>query len=193
MWCHGTVAELLGEAGLCRCARMPDAAYVQVTDCYWRKAAIRQIVGVSQCQQRARAYSLRRASRIRCAGPKLLRRRRYGQDFDTLQPLRCATGRVVRRKSGLLVSSSRRLICRLTVDCVRFSCSAARWKPPIDCLPRFWRTSSLVEDVVSRVIDTPLSSGRRTRAGRLDSAGGIGPLDETRAGKYPRSRGFCRQ
>jgi hypothetical protein len=34
MWCHGTVAELLGEAGLCRCARMPDAAYVQVTDCY---------------------------------------------------------------------------------------------------------------------------------------------------------------
>jgi hypothetical protein len=40
MWCHGTVAELLGEAGLCRCARMPDAAYVQVTDCYWRKAAI---------------------------------------------------------------------------------------------------------------------------------------------------------
>jgi hypothetical protein len=36
MWCHGTVAELLGEAGLCRCARMPDAAYVQVTDCYWR-------------------------------------------------------------------------------------------------------------------------------------------------------------
>ena len=28
MWCHGTVAELLGEAGLCRCARMPDAAYV---------------------------------------------------------------------------------------------------------------------------------------------------------------------
>jgi len=23
MWCHGTVAELLGEAGLCRCA--PDA------------------------------------------------------------------------------------------------------------------------------------------------------------------------
>jgi hypothetical protein len=40
MWCHGTVAELLGEAGLCRCARMPDAAYVQVTDCYWRKAAV---------------------------------------------------------------------------------------------------------------------------------------------------------
>ena len=37
MWCHGTVAELLGEAGLCRCARMPDAAYVQVTDCYWRR------------------------------------------------------------------------------------------------------------------------------------------------------------
>jgi hypothetical protein len=36
MWCHGTVAELLGEAALCRCARMPDAAYVQVTDCYWR-------------------------------------------------------------------------------------------------------------------------------------------------------------
>jgi hypothetical protein len=36
MWCHGTVAELLGEAGLCRCARMPDAAYVQVIDCYWR-------------------------------------------------------------------------------------------------------------------------------------------------------------
>jgi hypothetical protein len=35
MWCHGTVAELLGGAGLCRCARMPDAAYVQVTDCYW--------------------------------------------------------------------------------------------------------------------------------------------------------------
>jgi hypothetical protein len=28
MWCHGTVAELLGEAGLCRCARMPDTAYV---------------------------------------------------------------------------------------------------------------------------------------------------------------------
>jgi len=42
MWCHGTVAELLGEAALCRCARMPDAAYVQVTDCYWRKAAVRQ-------------------------------------------------------------------------------------------------------------------------------------------------------
>ena len=42
MWCHGTVAELLGEAGLCRCARMPDAAYVQVTDCYWRKADIGQ-------------------------------------------------------------------------------------------------------------------------------------------------------
>ena len=40
MWCHGTVAELLGEAGLCRCARMPDAAYVQVTDCYWRKAVV---------------------------------------------------------------------------------------------------------------------------------------------------------
>ena len=40
MWCHGTVAELLGEAALRRCARMPDAAYVQVTDCYWRKAAI---------------------------------------------------------------------------------------------------------------------------------------------------------
>jgi len=39
MWCHGTVAELLGEAGLCRCARMPDAAYVQVTDCYWRPEA----------------------------------------------------------------------------------------------------------------------------------------------------------
>jgi len=37
MWCHGTVAELLGEAGLCRCARMPDAAYVQLTDCYWRR------------------------------------------------------------------------------------------------------------------------------------------------------------
>jgi hypothetical protein len=32
---------LLGEAGLCRCARMPDAAYVEVTDIYWRKAAIR--------------------------------------------------------------------------------------------------------------------------------------------------------
>jgi hypothetical protein len=46
MWCHGTVAELLGEAGLCRCARMPDAAYVQVTDCYWRKADIRQPVHV---------------------------------------------------------------------------------------------------------------------------------------------------
>jgi hypothetical protein len=42
MWCHGTVAELLGEAGLCRCARMPDAAYVQVTDCYWRKVDVRQ-------------------------------------------------------------------------------------------------------------------------------------------------------
>ena len=40
MWCHGTVAELLGEAALCRCARMPDAAYVQVTDCYWRKPDI---------------------------------------------------------------------------------------------------------------------------------------------------------
>ncbi len=40
MWCHGTVAELLGEAGLCRCARMPDAAYVHVTDCYWRKADV---------------------------------------------------------------------------------------------------------------------------------------------------------
>ena len=43
MWCHGTVAELLGEAGLCRCARMPDAAYVQVTDCYWRKVDYRGI------------------------------------------------------------------------------------------------------------------------------------------------------
>jgi hypothetical protein len=32
---------LLGEAGLCRCARMPDAAYVEVTDIYWRKAAVR--------------------------------------------------------------------------------------------------------------------------------------------------------
>lgn len=38
MWCHGTVAELLGEAGLCRCARMPDAAYVQVTERFWRIA-----------------------------------------------------------------------------------------------------------------------------------------------------------
>jgi hypothetical protein len=46
MWCHGTVAELLGEAGLCRCARMPDAAYVQVTDCYWREMDIRQTTRV---------------------------------------------------------------------------------------------------------------------------------------------------
>jgi len=38
MWCHGTVAELLGEASPCRCARMPDAAYVQVTDCYWTES-----------------------------------------------------------------------------------------------------------------------------------------------------------
>src|SRR6267142_5061125 len=52
---------------------------------------------------------------------------------------------------------------------------------------------SLVEDVVSCVIDTPLCPGRRTRAGWADSAGGIDPLDETRASKYPRSRGFCRQ
>ena len=50
MWCHGTVAELLGEAGLCRCARMPDAAYVQVTDCYWREAAIRRSVRSGKCQ-----------------------------------------------------------------------------------------------------------------------------------------------
>jgi hypothetical protein len=42
IWCHRTVAELLGEAGLCRCARMPDAAYVEVTDIYWRKAAVQK-------------------------------------------------------------------------------------------------------------------------------------------------------
>ena len=41
MWCHGTVAELLGETALCRCARMPDAAYVQVTERFWRIAATR--------------------------------------------------------------------------------------------------------------------------------------------------------
>ena len=40
MWCHGTVAELLGEAALCRCARMPDAAYVQVTERFWREAVV---------------------------------------------------------------------------------------------------------------------------------------------------------
>ena len=40
MWCHGTVAELLGEAGLCRCAQMPDAAYVQVTERFWRIAPL---------------------------------------------------------------------------------------------------------------------------------------------------------
>ena len=54
MWCHGTVAELLGEAGLCRCARMPDAAYVQVTDCYWRKAAIPN-VGCVRCGRATRS------------------------------------------------------------------------------------------------------------------------------------------
>src|SRR5882757_10751667 len=58
---------------------------------------------------------------------------------------------------------------------------------------RCQRTQSLVEDVVSCVIDTPLCSGRRTRAGWADPAGGVDPLDETRASKYPRSRGFCRQ
>src|SRR5258708_7465074 len=33
-------------------------------------------------------------------------------------------------EQGRLVSSSSRLICWLTVDCVRLSRSAARWKPP---------------------------------------------------------------
>jgi hypothetical protein len=36
----------------------------------------------------------------------------------------------VRRNKGRLVSSSSRLICWLTVDCVRLRRSAARWKPP---------------------------------------------------------------
>jgi hypothetical protein len=56
MWCHGTVAELLGEAGLCRCARMPDAAYVQVTDCYWPivlKKSAAQLIGMLQGIRRA--------------------------------------------------------------------------------------------------------------------------------------------
>src|SRR5882757_4972105 len=55
---------------------------------------------------------------------------------------------------------------------------------------RCQRTQSLVEDVVSRVIDTPLCSGRRTRAGWADSAGGVDPLHETRAVKYPPARPF---
>jgi len=40
MWCHGTVAELLGEAAAAA-RRMPDAAYVQVTERFWRIAATR--------------------------------------------------------------------------------------------------------------------------------------------------------
>ena len=55
MWCHGTVAELLGEAGLCRCARMPDAAYVQVTDCYWREAAVRIVTDYGMSVVEAKA------------------------------------------------------------------------------------------------------------------------------------------
>jgi hypothetical protein len=73
MWSHGTVAELLGEAGLCRCARMPDAAYVQVTDCYWREADLQRKadVGAAKDSVTIKAGRFDQLGRTKDGRPKL--------------------------------------------------------------------------------------------------------------------------
>jgi hypothetical protein len=91
MWCHGTVAELLGEAALCRCARMPDAAYVQVTDCYWTESG-RSANWRRRLLARAAVPFLRRAN-YRINNVNAHRRRRPPRVISDLE---CARG--LRRK-----------------------------------------------------------------------------------------------